>query len=217
MALRKKAVMDNARRGLLPAFSAATHSMQHATSNIVINLTGARESVFSILGHDEASSGAEVMQKVLKTAVEVAAAQGKQLGEDSCGVAMIADDSGARFAAIDSEKYGKVSLLQSQNTTSYSQGMTLNGGGSGSGGKELDKKLVAECAATDRILNGGLDATLDVTDLGAGEAKGAIEAAAIELAFFRPWARLAVCATCGSKYRASADRCESCKSPHRLC
>jgi DNA-binding transcriptional ArsR family regulator len=211
MAMRKKAVMDNARRGLLPAFSAATHSMQHATSSIVINLTGAHESVFSILGHDEANSGVEVMQKVLKTAVDVAAAQGKQLGEDSCGVAMIADDSGTRFAALDSEKYGKVSLLQSQNTISYSQGMTLNG-------KELDKKqqLAAECSAIDKILNGGLAATVDVTDLGAGEAKSAIEAAAAELAFFRPRAWLAVCATCGKKYKMSADRCESCKSPHRL-
>ncbi|MEO9363522.1 MAG: anaerobic ribonucleoside-triphosphate reductase [Nitrososphaera sp.] len=213
MAMRKKAVMENARRGLLPAFSAATQSMQRATSSIVINLTGAHESVFNILGHDEANGGEEVMQKVLKTAVEVAAAQGKQLGEDSCGVAMIVDDSAARFAALDSEKYGKVSLLQSQNTTSYSQGMTLNGGGSS---KELDKKLVAECSAIDRILNGGLAATVDVTDLGAGEARGAIEAAAMELAFFRPRARLAVCATCGRKYKASAEKCESCKSPHRL-
>nr|WP_294805443.1 anaerobic ribonucleoside-triphosphate reductase [uncultured Nitrososphaera sp.] len=213
MAMRKKAVMENARRGLLPAFSAATQSMQRATSSIVINLTGARESVFSILGHDEANSGEEVMQKVLKTAVEVAAAQGKQLGEDSCGVAMVVDDSAARFAALDSEKYGKVSLLQSQNTTSYSQGMTLNGSG---GNKELDKKLVAECSAIDRILNGGLAATVDVTDLGAGDARGAIEAAAMELAFFRPRVRLAVCATCGRKCKISAEKCESCKSPHRL-
>lgn len=209
MAMRKKAVMENARRGLLPAFSAATRSMQHATSSIVINLTGVRESVFGILGHDEANSGADIVQKVLKTAVEVAAAQGKQLGEDSCGVTMIADDSASRFAALDSEKYGKVSLLQSQNTTSYSQGMALKG-------KELDRQLVAECSAIDRVLNGGLAATLDVTDLGAGEARSAIEAAATDLAFFRPRAWLAVCATCGKKYRASADRCESCKSPHRM-
>lgn len=210
LAMRKKAILDNARRGLLPTFSATTHSMQHATSNIIINLTGARESVYGILGHDEASDGAEVLQKVLKTAVEVATAQGKQLGADSCGIAMIADDSGARFAAIDSEKYGRVSLLQSQNTLSYSQGMTLNGG------KDLNKKLVAECAAADMILNGGLAATVDVAELGAGEARNIIEAAAMELAFFRPEARLAICATCGNKYRMSADICDSCKSPHRL-
>ncbi|HVX02841.1 MAG TPA: anaerobic ribonucleoside-triphosphate reductase [Nitrososphaera sp.] len=212
MAMRKKAVMDGAKRGLLPAFSAATQSMQRATSSIVINLTGLRESVFSILGHDEANSGAEIVQKVIKTAVEVAAAQGKQLGEDSCGVSMIIDDSATRFATLDSEKYGKVSLLQSQNTASYSQGMTLGGRQQ----QQLDRQLAAECTSIDRILNGGLAATVDVTDLGAGEARSAIEAAATELASFRPRAWLAVCATCGKKYRASADRCESCKSQHRL-
>jgi DNA-binding transcriptional ArsR family regulator len=217
MSMRRKAIMDNARRGLLPAFYAATQSMQHATSSIIINLTGARESVYNILGHDDANNGAEVMQKVLKTAVEVAATQGKQLGEDICGISMIADDSGTRFASIDSEKYGKVSLLQSQNTnssnvSSYSQGLTLIG-------KELsEKKLVGieECSSIDKILNGGFAATLDVTDLGAGEARNAIETSLAELAFFRPRARLAVCATCGKKYKTSADKCEFCKSPHRL-
>jgi uncharacterized OB-fold protein len=38
----------------------------------------------------------------------------------------------------------------------------------------------------------------------------------MDLPFFRPRARLAVCATCGRKYKASADKCEHCKSPHRL-
>ncbi len=210
MALRKKAVLDGARRGLLPAFSAATDSLERSTTGIVVNMTGTRESVYSILGHDESSGGAEIMQKVLKTAVEVAASQGKQLGEDACSVSMVADGSGTRFAALDSDKYGKVSLLQSQNATSYSQGMTLNG-------KELlsDKKLLVECSATDRALNGGFSTIVDVADLAAGEARSAIEAA-MDLPFFRPRARLAVCATCGRKYKASADKCEHCKSPHRL-
>jgi ribonucleoside-triphosphate reductase len=210
MALRKKAVLDNARRGLLPAFSAATGSLERSAAGIIVNLTGARESVYSILGHDEANAGAEIMQKVLKTAAEVAAAEGKKLGEDSCSVSMVADGSGTRFATLDSDKYGKVSLLQSQNATIYSQGMTLNG-------KDLlsDKKLLVECAGIDKALNGGFSATVDVTDLAAGEARNAIEAA-LELPFFRPSAKLAVCATCGRKYRAQADKCEHCKSPHRL-
>jgi ribonucleoside-triphosphate reductase len=210
MALRKKAVLDSAKRGLLPAFSAATDSLERSTTGIIVNLTGARESVYSILGHDESNAGAEIMQKVLKTAVEVAASQGKQLGEEACSVSMVADGSGARFAALDSDKYGKVSLLQSQNATSYSQGMALNG-------KDLlsDKKLLVECSGIDRILNGGFSATVDVADLAAGEARNAIEAA-MDLPFFRPRARLAVCATCGRKYRMQADKCEHCNSPHRL-
>lgn len=212
MAIRRKAVADNARRGLLPAFASATQSSQNAASSVMVNLTGARESVYGILGHDEANNGAEILQKVLKTAVEVAASEAKKLGEDAAGVAMMADDSAARFAALDSEKYGKVSLLQSQNASSYSQGMTM-------GGKELlsdrGAAMLKECAAIDRALNGGFSAVIDATDSPAAEVAGAIEACA-SLAFIRPRFRLAVCAACGRKSKASADKCEHCKSPRWL-
>ncbi len=211
MYLRKKAVLDNVRRGLLPTFSAATQSSQLASSNIVINLTGTRESVYSILGYDEANGGQDIMQKVLKTTVEVAASQGKQAGEDAVGVAMVFDDSGTRFANLDSEKYGKISLMQSQNTTSYSQGMTISG-------KDLAGKssaLIKECTAIDRLMNGGFAASLDLTDLSLAEVRGAIEAAS-ELQFFRPRIRLAACSTCGQRVKISAEKCDACKSPHRL-
>jgi ribonucleoside-triphosphate reductase len=210
MAMRKKMVLDGARRGLLPAFSAVAGPM-NLTMGVILNLTGAKEAVYSILGHGETGDGAEVMQKVVKTAAEVTASQGKQLGEDAVAVSMVADDSAGRFASLDSDKYGKVSLLQSQNTASYSQGMTING-------RELLSNgagLIKECAGIDRLLNGGLAATVDLTDLTAAEAKSAIEAA-YELAFLHPRVRFAACAACGRKYRASADMCEHCKSPNRL-
>jgi ribonucleoside-triphosphate reductase len=123
---------------------------------------------------------------------------------------MVSDDGGSRFASLDSERYGKVSLLQSQNTASYSQGMTING-------KEIlaDRAPVHEAAGIDKLLNGGFAAGLDVTDLSAAEAKSAIEAA-LELPFFRPRIKAAVCATCGKRSKAAGDKCEFCKSPHRL-
>jgi len=206
MSMRKKTISDYVKKGLIPSLASATQSMQHGTSAIVINLTGVRESVHSILGE----SSSDVLQKVLKTAVEVAATQGKQLGEEGAGVSMVADDSGVRFAGLDSEKYGKVSLLQSQNTTSYSQGMTLNG-------KEIlsERGTIQECLTIDKLLNGGLAASLDITDMPPADVKGAIEAA-IELPFLRPRIRLAVCTTCGRRSRAAADKCEHCKSPHKL-
>ena len=147
MSMRKKTIVDYVKKGLLPSLASATGSMQRGTSAIVINLTGAKESVHNILGEP---SG-EVLQKVLKTAVEVAATQGKQLGEEGAGISMVADDSGVRFASIDSEKYGKVSPFQSQNSVSYTQGMTLNG-------REIlsDRVPIQECMAIDRLLNGAL-------------------------------------------------------------
>ena len=124
---------------------------------------------------------------------------------------MIAHDSAARFATLDSEKYGKVSLVQSQNTTPvYSQGMVM------SGREMLSNAAVAkECAAIDKALNGGFAAAVDVTDLSAADIAGVIEASS-GLAFIRLHTRLAVCAACGRKYKASLDRCDGCKSPHRL-
>ncbi|HEX2557004.1 MAG TPA: anaerobic ribonucleoside-triphosphate reductase [Nitrososphaera sp.] len=209
MSMRKKTIVDYVKKGLIPAFATSTQMMQRGTSSIVINLTGAKESVYSILGHDS-SGGAEVMQKVLKTAVDVAGVQSKQHGEEAAGISMISDDSGGRFASLDSDKYGKVSLLQSQNTASYSQGMTLNG-------RELlsDRSAITECAAIDKQLNGGFTVGLNLTDLSTAETKLALEAAS-ELPFFRPRIRLAICTTCGKRSKTATERCEYCKSPHRL-
>lgn len=210
MSMRKKAIVDNIKRGLTPAISSSTQSMQRGSTSVMVNLIGTRESVYNILGQ-EGSIGAEVMQKVLKTSADVVAAQARQLGEDSsAGIAMIADGSGVRFASLDSEKYGKVSLLQTQNTASYSQGMAING-------KDIlsDRLLPQECIAIDRLLNGGFGATVNITDLTSAEARGALDAAA-ELPFFRPSVSFGVCSTCGRKPRAASDRCEYCKSPHKL-
>jgi len=211
MSMRKKTVVDYVKRGLTPALASGTQTWHRGASSIMINLAGTREAVYTILGH-EGSDGADVMSKVLKTAAEVSAAQGRQLGEDAiAGITMVADDSGSRFAGLDSEKYGKVSLLQGANNASYSQGMTLNG-------KELlsnGEAAIQDCSMIDRLLNGGFAAGVDVTDLTPAETRTVLEAAAA-LPFFRPRIRLGVCAACGKKSRAAAERCESCKSPNRL-
>src|SRR6185503_15636766 len=180
MSMRKKTIVDNIKRGLTPAITSGSQSMQRGGLNIVINLIGTKESVYNILGH-EGPSGAEIIQKVLKTSADVVAMQGRQLGEDSsAGISMIADGSGLRFASLDSEKYGKVSLLQTQNTASYTQGMTLNG-------KTIlsDGTAVQECISIDKLVNGGLATSVDITDLAQSEVIRALEAAT-ELSYFRP-------------------------------
>jgi ribonucleoside-triphosphate reductase len=182
--------------------------MQMSTASIAVNLTGTRESVYNILGE----SSSEVLQKVLKTAAEVTNGQGKMLGEEGAGIAMVSDDSGSRFATLDSEKYGKVSLLQSQNTTSYSQGMTLNGRDILNDGKAS----IQECLAIDKLLNGGFTASLDLTNLSPAEMKSAIETAVQELPFLRLSIGFAVCTTCGQRSKEGVDVCEFCKSPHKV-
>ena len=121
------------------------------TTNILINLTGAKESVYNILGYGANNNGIEILQKVLKTAVDVATEQGKHLGEDSVGIAMICDDSAERFASLDSDKYRNISLSSTQqNTPTYSQGLMLNG-------KDLllsdnnSSSVIKECISIDKL------------------------------------------------------------------
>jgi ribonucleoside-triphosphate reductase (formate) len=207
MSLRKKIIVDYVKKGMVPTFASISQLMQMSTASIMVNLTGIRESVYNILGESS-----EVLQKVLKTAAEVAAGQGKQLGEEGAGIAMVSDDSGTRFATLDSEKYGKVSLLQSQNTTSYSQGMIFDGRDILNHGEAA----IQECATIDKLLNGGFTTSLDLTNLSPAEMKSAIETAAQELPFLRPRIRFAVCTTCGRRSRGGVDKCELCRSPHML-
>jgi len=218
MLIRKKAVIDLLRKGMLPTFGNTTRFMQNGTTNIVINLTGTKESVYDILGHDYDNRGIEVLQKVLKTAVDVASDQGKQVGDYSIGIAMISDDSAERFAKLDSDKYGKISSLSSQQiASSYTQGFTLNG-------KKLllsssdDNKLssiVGECVIMDNLLNGGLSVNVDMSDLSStSEVKNAIDVASSSLQFFHPSIKLVVCNNCGNRSIYNAEKCEFCKSPY---
>jgi anaerobic ribonucleoside-triphosphate reductase len=221
MSTRKKVIIDLIRKGMVPALASSTQFMQLGTSNMIINLTGAKESVHDILGHDINNSGIEILQKVLKTAVDVATDQGRQMSEDSIGIAMIYDDSAKRFASLDSDKYGKISLLSSQqDRLAYSQGLTING-------KELlsyndddnnkSSSIIQKCNSIDKLLNGGLSVILDVNDLSSDmEIKNAIESAS-DLQFFRPVIKHMICNSCGKRSgKRLAETCEFCTSPYLL-
>jgi ribonucleoside-triphosphate reductase (formate) len=219
MSLRKKVITDLIRKQMIPVIANSAQFMQLGTTNVIINLIGAEESVYKILGHDTSKDGAEILQKVLKTAVDVAVEQGKHLGEDSIGIAMIHDDSATRFATLDSDKYGRISLLNSnqQNTITYSQGLTLNARELLLSDNNKHNSVIRECTSIDNILNGGLSLILDVSELSSDiEVKNAIESAS-DLHFFRLVCRLLLCNTCGKRSSTqSSERCEYCKSPYLL-
>jgi ribonucleoside-triphosphate reductase (formate) len=219
MSMRKKTIADLIRKQMIPVIANSAQFIQLGTTNVIINLTGIEESVYKILGHDASNDGAEILQKVLRTAVDVAAEHGKQLGEDSIGIAMIHDDSATRFATLDSDKYGRISLLTSnqQKTVTYSQGLTLNARELLSSDNNKHNSVIKECISIDNILNGGLSLTLDVSELYSDdEVKNAIESVA-DLPFFRLMSRVLVCNTCGKRSSTqSSERCEYCKSPYLL-
>jgi ribonucleoside-triphosphate reductase len=217
--IRKKAVAELIRKGTVPALTGNSDFIQSGTTNIIINLIGARESVNDILGHHSKNDGMEVLQKVLKTSVDVALDQGRYIGEGSVGVAMIADDSATRFAALDSDKYGRAYFQSTkQNSMTYSQGLTLYGEQLVMPNDDNSGSLIEECLSVDKLLSGGLSITLDVTELASNhvQIKKAIEAAS-GIPFFRPMVNLMVCNSCGKRSDSRfLERCEFCGSSHML-
>jgi ribonucleoside-triphosphate reductase (formate) len=214
MLLRKKALTDHIRKGMLPTLSSSTQFTQLGTHTTVINLTGAKESVNDILGHEIDNGGIEILQKVLKTAVDVATDQGRQMSEDHLGIAMINDDSARRFASLDSDKYGKSSLMSSQQgTLAYSQGWTVYGREFISPNNSKSRSIVDRSNSIDNLLNGGLAVNLDLNSLSSNiEMKNAIESAS-DLQFFRPVITHMICNNCGKRVgKDISGRCEFCTS-----
>ena len=217
MSIRKKSITDLIRKRMIPTLSSNALFMQTMPTNILINLTGLKESIYDIMGYTNENNGAEIFQKVLKTAADVVAEQGKRLGEDHVGIAMIFDDSAGRFVELDSDRYGKTPLLSNQQNgkPAYSQGLTLNGKNLLSS-EETAVNIINECKSLDKLLNGGLSVTLDLSDFGCStiEITNAIKAVS-DLNFFRPSLRLLVCSTCGKKAKTPfTEACEFCKSPY---
>jgi ribonucleoside-triphosphate reductase (formate) len=219
MSIRKKSITDLIRKRMIPTLSSNTLFMQTMPTNILINLTGLKESIYDIMGYTSENNGAEIFQKVLKTAADVVTEQGKRLGEDHVGIAMIFDDSAGRFVELDSDRYGKTPLLSNQQNDkpAYSQGLTLNGKNLLSS-EETAVNIINECKSLDKLLNGGLSVTLDLSDFGSStiEITNAIKAVS-ELNFFRPSLKLLICSTCGKKAKTQfTEVCEFCKSPYLM-
>ncbi len=211
LSIRKKTVTDLVRKGMLPTLANSTQFMQRGSVNLVVNLVGLHGSVANILGYEDSNSCLEVIQKVIKTSVEVAAEKGKQSNDD-VGIAMIIDESATRFTALDTEKYGKV-LLQNGDRSRYSQGIVIPANNMIE--MKKDAPLIKECNAMEKLLNGGLSVTLDVNNtMGSADVKTAIESAADMLTFFRPRMKAYVCGNCGNKSMEAIDKCSACKSPH---
>jgi ribonucleoside-triphosphate reductase len=204
---RKNSILEMIRREMLPITANITQMMQLSRMNLVINLTGIRESVYNILGHE--FNGEEIIQKVLHTAVEVASDQGKLSGDESIRIAMITDDSSSRLASLDSEKYGNMYDQSDDDSMikSYSQGILING-------RDLllnSGPIIESSNSIDKLLNGGVSLSVDISDLPDNELKDCIDKA-FDLNFFRPVYRGKICSSCGTRSPLSSEVCQNCGS-----
>ena len=204
---RKNSIIEMMRREMLPVLANMTQMMNLSKMNLVINLTGIRESVYNILGHE--FDGEEIIQKILHTAVEVASDLGNQAGADPVRIAMITDDSNTRLASLDSEKYGNMYRQAGDEMMikSYSQGLLISG-------RDLlsnPDSIIESSNSIDTLLNGGTSLNVDVSDLTDSELMDCIDKSR-DFNFFRPIYRNKVCSSCGAKISMTSEVCQSCGS-----
>ena len=212
MSLRKKDIADLTRRGLNPILAGNTQYMQRSSSSLIVNLVGLREAVFKILGFNDNKEGREILHKVIETAVDVAAKKGKEIGDD-VKICMTESEGSTRFAALDGEKYGKNSVLQSLEGKPYSEGVILEASEISELTAKNDK--IVECNKLSKLLNGGLltrirfDKNTKVTEI-----KKIIEKAGDLTSSFKPEKQVAICGNCGLKDEKLGEKCPNCKSPY---
>ncbi|MFQ6025230.1 MAG: anaerobic ribonucleoside-triphosphate reductase [Nitrosopumilaceae archaeon] len=212
MSLRRKEVSDLTRRGLNPILAGSTQFMQKNSISLVVNLVGLKEAVYSILGHREDKEGKDVLFKVLETAVEVAAKKGKEMS-DTVTITMTESDAASRFASLDGEKYGKISVLQSIKGESYSEGVVFDV----SEIEEMTSKneKIVECNKMAKMLNGGLLVQLRIPNgTNPSKIKTIIEKTSELVGTFRPIKKIPICGNCGLKDEKLTEKCPSCKSPY---
>jgi len=213
LSIRKKIITDLMLKGTLPIVASSAKYMEVGVANIIINLAGAREAVYDILGHNATNNGPEILHKVIKTSVDVAMDQGKQLGEDTIGVAMINDHGTSRFAPLDSDKYGRSLILAPKKEYDmYSQGMLLDSAKILQGEDTI--RAIEEFNAIDRLLNGGLSVDIDFSNsTSISDTKKTLEIAS-NLNYMRPNLKIKICNTCGKKSTALNNaNCPFCNSP----
>ena len=214
MILRKNDISDLTRRGINPLLNQNTQFMQTNSMSLNLNLIGLNEAVFSILGHKDDKEGQEILNKVLQTAVDVAAKKGKELGVNVT-ISMVNTDGISRFTTLDSEKYGKNSVQNSTSSGVYSEGFSIDADKL----NELTAKnqLIVDSNGISKILNGGLLLKVNFDrKTTSGDVKKAIEKISLLTSSFKPVIHIPICGNCGFKGEKLVDKCPTCKSQYIL-
>ena len=159
--------------------------MQKNNSSLILNLVGLKEAVYKILGHKDDKEGKEILNKVLETAVDIAQKKGQEMDTD-VSITMVDSDELTRFVTLDSEKYGKNSIMDVLDGDHlYSQGLELNV-------VDLDKftaksEIISDYNKISKILDGGLLIKLPFDSKAKDiDIKKAIEKASSLISSFKP-------------------------------
>ena len=126
---------------------------------------------------------------------------------------MINGDGTSRFSTLDSEKYGKMSVLKLLTGESYSEGITIDGSEISTLTAKSDE--IVQCNKIAKILDGGLLTRIKIAnDAKTTEIKKVIEKASVLISSFKPIKQVAICGNCGLKDEKLGEKCPNCKSPY---
>ncbi|MEM0116934.1 MAG: anaerobic ribonucleoside-triphosphate reductase [Conexivisphaerales archaeon] len=198
LALRKKLIDNNIKRGLLPSISTLNDLVFKDFTMLRINMTGLSEALALI---DSAASPEEMVLETAESIKEYF----RSIAEDGYGsfsVTLSPDESASRFVQLDRDKFGR-SKVKGIVTNRYSQGMIL-------GHDELnDKTKISYAKTLLNAIDGGVDIKF-ILNAGYEENTKDIVKALTMLDYIMLVPRLKVCSKCGLKQPDSNTRCQSC-------
>lgn len=201
---KKEIILENIRQDLLPTLSNTIGYPQLGSTNIIANLTGLDESIYTILGYPR-DLGFDIVKKVIKTANGVLSDFGEK-STDKFGVSIINDFSSTRFVDLDSEKFGKLT----HDFKSYSQGLTIT-----KNVLDEENSLSKDLMELDGLLTGGLYVRLDTTNISHTEMVDLLSRSIPIIPYFDIFNKQSVCAICGSRI-INSDICIVCGSRHLI-
>jgi ribonucleoside-triphosphate reductase len=203
---KKDMIFDNVRKGLLPTLSNVLMFPKSGSTNMIINLTGIKESIFDILGYfNDSEKGIEIIKNVIKTANDVVSNFDKK-NYDHFGISIVNDNSASRFVQLDSERFGKLF----HTFGSYSQGLVITK-------KDLDEvnSITRNLLLLDDLLTGGFSVKIDTTAISLTDTVEFLAKSIGLIPCFEIVDKHVVCNVCGSRV-SNNNICYICKSNNLL-
>jgi ribosomal protein L40E len=207
---RKKVLGDIMPKGLLPFITSNPDIISSDYILPVINLTGFSEALLNLIG-DRASHSEQnnLSEKIIQTVTKFA--QDKSHVKDRVEVAILDDTSAERFFKLDTEKYGKSTMMTTGGQNAYSQTPRIHE-------DDLSKdNMLEEFRLFNDNLNGGFSVSLDVPPkLNIDAVSKIVLDASQKLDSFKLNVNLLICINCGAKLLFEVGKCTVCKSTSLL-
>jgi len=203
LSTRRGIIDDMIGKDLLPLLRMNSGIISNQKIPLIINFTGLNESI-DILTDSKATGKekAKLISKILDAANEQIASAGKKLGEEY-GISTISDDSGIRFANLDTDKFGKVRVKAKNPDNSYSQSIIINP-------NETD--TIDNIGTFIEMYKGGFSVSINVTDLNAKNIIEITKKTGKKIPFFKFYHKMKACISCAKKNAYSAEKCIECNS-----